>query len=36
VNGLARGGYMEVRGKSGRPEGRLRMIEERAVGATGN
>jgi hypothetical protein len=36
VNGLAKGGYMEVRGKLGRPGGRSRMIEERVVGATGN
>jgi hypothetical protein len=32
----AKGGYMEVRGTLGRPGGRLRMIEEREGGGTGN
>jgi hypothetical protein len=36
VNGLAKGGYMEVGGKLGRPGGRSGMTEEREGGGTGD
>jgi hypothetical protein len=36
VSGLAKGGYMEVRGTLGRLGGRSGMIEEREGGGTGH